>query len=170
MIPPLDSKLPNEINYIPKVEALGDKLHQDVILQVITEKNKGLVINGTNIYNAQNIIGNDKWEYYRLNNQFSNLELSSAGPIIAGIIGGKFNGNGISTAGFYTGFSNDPYIIQNGNCIQESVFLTISNKDFEGFQWQKNGQNIIGATNDYYSPITPVSYTHLDVYKRQPFR
>lgn len=159
LIPPLDSKLPNEINYIPKVEALGDKLHQDVILQVITEKNKGLVINGTNIYNAQNIIGNDKWEYYRLNNQFSNLELSSAGPIIAGIIGGKFNGNGISTAGFYTGFSNDPYIIQNGNCIQESVFLTISNKDFEGFQWQKNGQNIIGATNDYYSPITPGQYT-----------
>lgn len=159
LVPPLDKKLPNTINFIPQVNKITDKSFQDIILQVITEKNKGLKVNGTIISGAGNIVGNDDWEFYRINNPDNNLELSSSGAIIAGLIGGKFSGYGVSTAGFYTGYSNDPYIIQNGNCIQETVFLTISNKDFEGFQWQLNGQDIMGATNDIYIPLVPGIYT-----------
>jgi len=155
-LPDIRQKLTNTV-VIPKVDVLaGRALDNKITLKTPTGAN--LKVNNVAIPAADfsPIVGKPGWSYwsrFQLNGDF---EVTSDKSINVDYTGGYvFSG----LAGSYTGFSNDPYIIRSGNCIQENVILTINNTDFEHFQWQLNGVDILGANSSTYLPVTPGSYT-----------
>lgn len=102
------------------------------------------------------IPGKSGWSYFTIPYRQGDINITSDKSLNIDVVGGfRYAGFGSS----YTGFSNDPFIIQNGNCVEEGVYLYLNNKDFISFQWQLNGVNIPGATNSDYQPIAPGSYT-----------
>ena len=158
LVPPLDDELPNKIDYIPNITEVANNT-QDVILHITTKHGAQLSVNGTLLTNAQSIEGNSQWQSYTLNNPGTNVEIASSESVVAGFLGGRFNNSGIASAGYYTGFSNDPYILVNGNCVQEEMQLYLNNIDFEGFQWQLNGIDIPGANSSNFTPQVAGNYT-----------
>lgn len=158
ILPPLNRNLPNRIDYIPQVHSMGNWL-QDVILQVVTPKGSRLSINGTDRGPGRGIAGSSDWQFHRIEGISGDLDFSSDGAVIAGFVGGYFQEDGISSAGFYTGFSNDPVLKVSGKCVQEGVVLSVSNIDFEGFQWQRDGVDIEGASSPAFIPALPGNYS-----------
>lgn len=159
---PLDTNLPNEIDFINDVQSINS-YSLDARLHVLTNGNQLFVNNSTTPSSAgPNAIGNTNWKLYEIHNTNKNVSLKSDGSIILGIIGGTedltSSRNG-SFAGFYTGFCNDPKIKINGNCIEEGVTLSLTNTDFETFQWQLNGLDIPHATESTFQPISSGTYT-----------
>jgi hypothetical protein len=95
------------------------------------------------------MIGKDGWSYFTAALTGGTLNITSNKGINVDAVGGKrYSGFGSS----YTAFSNDPFIIVNGNCLQEGVFLTISNTQFDKIQWRLNGIDIPGANFSTYEP------------------
>lgn len=158
LVPPIDVNPAKDINFLQNLNKINNADFETNLL-IISEKNKNTLLNNTNIdpnYGPFNIIGNSNLEYFLIKNFKGNAQIKSSGKIISGITAGlpTFAGH----AGYYTGFSNDPFITQNGNCIQESVILSLNNKDFEKIQWQINGSDIAGANSETYIPTLPGTY------------
>ncbi|WP_379968945.1 T9SS type B sorting domain-containing protein [Epilithonimonas sp. UC225_85] len=142
------------IIHIPSVERLGSFVAQSK-LSIKTSIGANIKVNGTAMTNPSPMIGKDGWGYYTIVPISGDVEIESDKDLNVDLVGGfQFAGYASS----YTGFSNDPYILVNGNCIQEGVFLKLSNKDFITFQWQLNGVDITGATSFEYQPILQGNY------------
>lgn len=139
---------------IPFIEKIGTFIN-DIKLTIKTEAN-ALVYNNNQLINGGSpIIGKDGWVYHTLTNQTGNINITSDKSLNIDVVGGKrFTG----FASSYTGFSNDPYITQNGNCVQEKTILTVSNTDFDTIQWQKNGVDIQNANSGSYTPSSAGTY------------
>lgn len=155
-LPDNRQKLSNTM-VIPKIDVLaGRALDNKITLKTPTGAN--VKVNNVAIpaSDFSPIVGKPGWSYwsrFQLNGDF---EVTSDKSINVDYTGGYiFSG----LAGSYTGFSNDPFIIRNGNCIQENVILTLNNTDFAHFQWQLNGVDIPSANSSAYTPISPGSYT-----------
>lgn len=158
LVLPIDKNQSGNIDYLQNLNSI-DNLNFETDLIIISEKNKNIRLNDNTIPNSDgpySIIGNNNLEYYLIKNFTGNAKITSEGNIVAGINAGLpvYAGH----AGYYTSFSNDPFITKNGNCIQESVILSISNTDFDTIQWQKDGVDIAGATSPTYIPTTPGNY------------
>lgn len=140
---------------IPFIDKIGTT-STETKLNIKSPKNATVKVNGLILNNPSEIIGKDDWKYYSLPLIKNNVEISSDQSLMIDVLGGfTYSGFGSS----YTGFSNDPYINVNGSCIQEGVFLSLSNVDFEGFQWQRNGVDISGAKSSTYQPTHAGAYS-----------
>lgn len=158
IIPPLDKNKSGTINYLSDLNKI-DQQNFDTDVFIIAEKNKNTQLNDTNInssFGPFNIIGNDFLEYYLIKDFTGGAKITSNGNLVAGIMAGLpvYAGH----AGYFTSFSNDPFITKNGNCIQEIVILSVSNIDFEKIQWQRNGVDIIGANSPKFIPTSEGIY------------
>lgn len=150
----LPSQSHNNSIVIPYIEKIGAK-STETKLNIKSPKSAIIKLNGNTLTSYSEIIGKEDWKYFSIPLIKGNVEISSDQSLMIDVLGGfMYSGYGSS----YTGFSNDPYINVNGDCIQEGVFLSLSNVDFEGFQWKKNGVNITGATSSVYQPTQPGSY------------
>lgn len=141
---------------IPNIDFLsGRKL--DTKINIKTEDGASVRVNNQLIPSSEfsPIVGKPGWSYWARFQLQGNLAVHSDKSINVDYTGGYIY-SGI--AGSFTGKSNDPYIIQNGNCIQETVTLTLSNIDFESIQWRRNGVNIPGANSQIFIPTVPGTY------------
>ncbi|WP_313028994.1 gliding motility-associated C-terminal domain-containing protein [Soonwooa sp.] len=156
---PLDKTLPGKIDKIINTGKIGEQNYRN-FLNLLVPKGNSLKINNQFPNPASGpfpITGNEDYMYYSLEDHIGDVEIESENGLIATIIGGSSEYvHGWSSA--TTGFSNDPYILKSGNCIEEEVELKVSNVDFERFQWQKNKINIDGAENSTYYPTTSGYY------------
>lgn len=163
-VPPLDPALPNTIGSINNVEKI-DAFSLDNLVHVLAYKPRNISVNNQTYNNLSDIPGSADWKYFTFKNLNGNLNITSDNSLIVGIIGGsetkKQEG---SFSGYYTGFSNDPFIQVNGNCIQEVVTLKLSNIDFETFQWQLNGTDIPGANGSSFLPTKEGNYNCIVTY------
>lgn len=156
---PFDKKLPGTIDKIMILDKIGNTSYRN-FLNILIPKENSLQINNQAIesqYGPFSINGNDEYVYYSLKDFLGDAEIKSENGLIAEIIGGNtefYHGWSSAT----TGFSNDPKILINGNCIEEDVELKVSNIDFEGFQWQLNGRNIPSANSPIFHPILSGNY------------
>ena len=140
---------------IPQVDNLAGRAI-DSKITIKTENDANVLVNGSPITNLTPIPGKNGWSYWSRYQLSGNVEISSNKSINVDYIGG-YPYSGI--AGSFTGYSNDPFIIKNGNCIQETVVLTLNTTDFEKIQWQRNGIDIPGANEPTYIPTEPGNYT-----------
>lgn len=139
---------------IPSVHKIGTYTGQSK-LSVKTRIDANVKVNGALLSNPSPIIGKAGWGYYTIVPISGDVEIQSDKDLNVDLVGG-FQYTGYASS--YTGFSNDPYILVNGNCIQEGVFLKLSNTSFLSFQWQHNGVDIPGATNFEYQPTLEGNY------------
>ena len=158
LVPPLDKNKSSTINYLQDLDKIGQQNFETDVL-IFAEKNKNTQLNDANIsssFGPFNILGNDFLEYYLIKDFTGDAKISSNGNLVTGAISGlpTFAGH----AGYFTSFSNDPFITKNGNCIQETVILSVSNIDFEKIQWQRNGVDIAGANSPYFTPTLAGTY------------
>ncbi|WP_313386986.1 T9SS type B sorting domain-containing protein [Chishuiella sp.] len=142
---------------IPSVDKLS-KQQLDNRITIKTENGANIYVNGNKVSDEElsPIVGKDKWSFWSRFQQKGNLIISSDKSLNIDYTGG-FQFSGLS--GSFTGFSNDPFIIKNGNCIEETVILTLNNFDFDKIQWKLNGVDIIGANSSTYIPDKPGIYT-----------
>ncbi|GGG49180.1 gliding motility-associated C-terminal domain-containing protein [Epilithonimonas arachidiradicis] len=158
-VPPLDQQLPNTIGIINDIEKIDD-FSLENLTHILAYKPTELTINNQSYTTFSDIQGNNDWKYFTIKNLKGNANITSDNSIIMGIIGGfetqKRSG---SFAGYYTGYSNDPVVQVNGNCIQEGITLKLSNSDFESFQWQLNDVDIPGANLSTFSPTVEGNYS-----------
>ncbi|QOW11527.1 gliding motility-associated C-terminal domain-containing protein [Kaistella flava (ex Peng et al. 2021)] len=153
-LPDPRQKLTNTIQ-IPSVEKIG-VVRMDNKITVKTEDNATILYNGAAVTNLSPIVGKPGWSYFTRPYNVGDINITSNKSLIVDVVGGyPYAGFGSS----YTGFSNDPFIIKNGNCIEEGVYLYLNNTDFISFQWQRNGVDILGATSSNYTPTLPGNYT-----------
>lgn len=158
LVLPIDHHKSGNIDALQKLNLI-DNHNFETDLLIISEKNKNTKLNDGDISQSSGpfaIAGNNSIEYFLVKGFSGNAKITSDGNLVAGITAGMpiFAGH----AGYYTSFSNDPFITKNGNCIQESVILSISNTDFDTIQWQKDGVDIAGANSSTYIPTTPGNY------------
>jgi gliding motility-associated-like protein len=139
---------------IPSSNMIGTFTGQSK-LSIKTPISANVTVNGTNLSNPSPMAGKPGWGYYTMVPVSGDLEVKSDQGLNVDLVGG-FQYTGYASS--YTGFSNDPYILVNGNCIQEGVYLKLSNKDFLNFQWQRNSVDIPGATSFEYQPILEGNY------------
>lgn len=142
---------------IPKVHLLGGRLI-DTKITLKTENGANIKINNVPMPagDFSPIPGKSGWSYWSRFQLTGDVIISSDKSLNVDYTGGYvFSG----IAGSFTGYSNDPFIIKNGNCIQESVSLTLNNTDFNSFQWQLNGVDIAGANSSFFNPQVPGDYT-----------
>lgn len=146
-------KLANTIQ-IPSVDKIG-VVTMDNKITVKTENNANVTYNGTTVNDLSSMPGKPGWSYFSRPANSGNVTISSNKSLLVDAIGGhRYAGFGSS----YTAFSNDPFVIKNGNCIEEGVYLYLNNTDFVSFQWQRNGVDIPGATNSTFIPTLPGDY------------
>lgn len=139
---------------IPFIDNIGLQKTETKI-NIKSPQSATIKLNGTILNTPSVIVGKEDWKYFSIPLIKGNVEISSDQSIMVDAIGGfPYSGFGSS----YTGFSNDPYIVVNGNCVQEGVNLSVSNIDFDGFQWQRNGVDIAGANNSVYQPTLAGDY------------
>ncbi|WP_417427692.1 T9SS type B sorting domain-containing protein [Halpernia sp.] len=138
---------------IPKNDEIGSNQFNTKV-SVKAPSNANVKINGfTPPFSP--IIGKPGWSYFTTNSP-GTLNITSDKPLNVDAVGGrKFSGFGSS----YTAFSNDPFIIVNGNCLQEFVYLTVSNTQFDKIQWRLNGIDILGANSSTFEPKLAGIYT-----------
>lgn len=143
---------------IPSTSNLnGKKLDHKITIK--TENTSNITVNNRSISSSEfsEIVGKPGWSYWsNFNTAGGDLNISSDKSINVDYSGG-YTYSGL--AGSFTGFSNDPFIIKNGNCIEEGVFLYLSNTDFQDFQWKRNGINISGEHGPTIRPKLPGLYT-----------
>lgn len=139
---------------IPSSNMIGTFTGQSK-LSIKTPISANVTVNGTNLSNPSPMAGKPGWGYYTMVPVSGDLEVKSDQGLNVDLVGG-FQYTGYASS--YTGFSNDPYILVNGNCIQEGVYLKLSNNDFLNFQWQRNSVDIPGATSFEYQPILEGNY------------
>ncbi|MDP9956519.1 gliding motility-associated-like protein [Epilithonimonas hungarica] len=158
---PLDKNyFPKPLQYldniikIPSVDKIGS-FNGKSKLSIKTQINANVKVNGSLLTNPSPIVGKDGWGYYTIVPVSGDIEIQSDMDLNVDLVGG-FEYTGYASS--YTGFSNDPYILVNGNCIQESVYLKLNNQDFISFQWQLNGIDIPGANSYEYQPLVEGSY------------
>ena len=171
LVLPLDSSLPGTIDFIPQFSKIGSKITLDSRLNIYLPKGQSPSLNDIPVDNSMgpfNIKGTDDYKYFQVKipkNSLEDLKVSATSGLILGILNGheRIASNDFEDtrgfASYYTSFSNDPYIIKKGNCIQEEVLLSLNNVDFEGFQWQLNGADIPGANSPTFIPTLAGSYT-----------
>ncbi|QBO58119.1 T9SS type B sorting domain-containing protein [Chryseobacterium salivictor] len=153
-LPDPRQKLSNTVQ-IPSINKLG-VVTVDNKITVKTEDNATILFNGGAVTNLSPIPGKPGWSYFTRPYNVGDINITSNKSLIVDVVGGfRYAGFGSS----YTGFSNDPFIIRNGNCIEEGVYLYVNNTDFISFQWQRNGVDIPGATSPNYTPNLPGNYT-----------
>ena len=141
---------------IPNIGMLSDR-PIDTKITIKTEDGATVKVNNQTIppSDFSPIVGKPGWSYWSRFQLGGDLSVTSDKSVNVDYTGGyMFSG----IAGSFTGFSNDPFIIKNGNCIQETVILSLNNSDFEHIQWQLNGVNIAGANSPTYIPTLPGSY------------
>lgn len=158
-IPPLDISLPGEIDMIPNIDLIDNTTNR-TFLNILIPKGNNLNLNNSTI-NASNgpfnLVGNSEWDFYTFPDLKGNASISSQNGLIAGLIGGNSN-DLIGYSGYITGFSNDPKIKINGNCIEEGITLQLTNTDFDKIQWQKDGIDIPNANSGTYIPTVAGNY------------
>lgn len=139
---------------IPAADKLGER-QADAKLTVKTPSDAHVLLNNSPVLLSP-VLGLDGWSYYTVAPVSGNLTIQSDRSLNVDWMGG-FPYSGFAAS--YTGFSNDPFIIVNGNCIQEEVFLTLNNTDFTGFQWLLNGNEINGEVSSSYKPTKAGDYS-----------
>ena len=144
---------PNLIQ-VPFIDKIGT-FKNDIKLTIKTEESANIYYNGNLLTGGSTIVGKEGWIYHTFPYQKGNINISSDKSLNIDVVGGK---RMTGFASSYTGFSNDPYITKNGNCVQETVILTLSNIDFEIIQWQKNGIDIPNAHSATYIPTSSGTY------------
>ena len=153
-LPDPRQKLSNTIQ-IPSIEKLG-VVKVDNKITIKTENNAVITFNGNPVVDLSPMTGKEGWSYFTKPYNTGDINISSNKSLLIDAVGGfQFAGYGSS----YSGFSNDPFILKNGNCIEEGVFLYLNNIDFTAFQWQLNGVDIAGATGPTIIPTLPGNYT-----------
>lgn len=169
-VPPLNNAFPNTIGTINDIEKIN-QFSLDNLVHVLAYQPTSLLINNQNYAGFLDIPGSTDWKYLTIKNLKGNINLSSDNSIIMGVIGGfEFDKKTGSFSGYYTGYSNEPSILVNGNCIQEVVTLNLSNIDFETFQWQLNNVDIPGANSSTFTPTQEGNYNCIVSYSGFTFK
>lgn len=171
LVLPLDASLPGTIDFVPQFSKIGNKISLDSRLNIYLPTGQTPSVNDVLVNSSTgpfNIKGTSAYKYFQViipKNTVEDLKVSANSGLVLNILNGheRIAANDFedtkSFASHYTGFSNDPYIIKKGNCLQEEVLLSLNNIDFEAFQWQLNGVDIPGANTPTYIPVLPGIYT-----------
>ena len=153
-LPDPRQKLSNTIQ-IPSVDKLG-VVKVDNKITIKTENNAVITFNGNPVVDLSPMTGKEGWSYFTKPYNSGDINITSNKSLLVDAVGGfRYAGYGSS----YSGFSNDPFILKNGNCIEEGVYLYLNNTDFTAFQWKLNGIDIPGATGPTIIPTLPGNYT-----------
>lgn len=163
-IPPLNCFLPKivgEIGSINEHRGVGAtgryQTFKKTKLDIITQTGADVRVNGMSPSAAEGpygLLGNPDWVTYSIRDVKGNITVTSTKAVMTGIIGG----DGVSGfAGFFAGVSTVPVVIKKGGPCIPGISLEV-NPDFDSYQWQLNGMDIIGAITNNYTPALPGNY------------
>ncbi|MBK0369215.1 T9SS type B sorting domain-containing protein [Flavobacterium agrisoli] len=160
-VPPLNCSTPNTVDNIPEIQSIGYTSFSGV-LNIVTEKGATVSLNDNLITTTPiPIIGNDAFVRYTISNLYGNIAVNSTKQVYVSY----FGTNGAATyGGYYSGFDLKPEIVTskitltNSACIPNVNLKINTLSSYDTFQWYKDDQLIVGATNNNYSPTVPGFY------------
>ena len=160
---PMDQSYNRTEIVLSAVDNLGPLSLQSKI-NIKSKWGTNIKVNGVSLGQGSQVPGASAWKYNTIVNNTGNIVITADQSIIADfnagtlhydpVLGARFTGYAASLSSH----SNDPYVIVNGNCIQEEITLKLSNEDFDSFQWQLNGADIPGANSSTLTPTAPGNY------------
>ncbi|MDP3353647.1 MAG: T9SS type B sorting domain-containing protein [Flavobacteriaceae bacterium] len=161
-VPPLNCATPNIVNNIPQIQSIGNITNYVGVLNIVTETGASVKINNIpTTATAVPITGNPNYERYTLSNLTGNISVVSSKQVYVSY----FGNSGVATyGGYYSGFDLKPEIVSDKITINETacipnVVLKISTlSSYDAFQWFENDNEILGATNNEYTPLVPGYY------------
>ncbi len=158
---PLDQDYQIKDVTIPFIDKIGEEEMRSKI-SIKTERGANVRINGNPISGGTDIVGKSGWIYHTIHNSKGNILLESDKSLNVDFVGGTTTIRSPSYSGYagsVVSYSNDPYVMLNGNCLEEGLLLKLSNSDFDKIQWQKDGVDIIGANQKTYIPTEAGIYS-----------
>lgn len=162
-VPPISCYLPNQIGEIGLIDEMQGEMsrgHYNKVptkLNIIAQKGALIKVEGLKL-TAENgpfdVTGMPDWVTYSVPNVSGNINISSTKPILAGINAGNED---VGYGGYFIGFSSAVVIKKTGECIPETILET--DREYDTYQWKKDGVNIAGANSKTYTPTEPGNYS-----------
>ncbi len=172
-VPPLNCETPRRIDNVPFIDQIGGvNFPGRVTLATKVGSSLNFVINGTAYTQALlpatvtvsgpfAIIGNTDYVTYSVTGLSGNISVESTTELYLAAFG---TNNNATFGGYYSGFTFKPEItlgqvvIGTSSCIPNVKLKVSAVTSFNVFQWFFNGNPIIGATNNEYTPTAPGNY------------
>ncbi|WP_299064062.1 DUF11 domain-containing protein [uncultured Polaribacter sp.] len=158
-IAPVNCLLPNLMDEISDIDRIAGSVTNESAITIIASaltpntnikvrENGVLVPLPTPVFPA----GTSDWKTFYVNGLSGEIDVNSSGPIAVGTF--MSLGANAGLAGYFSGFDTVPVVgveITGGGCFP-SGNLEESSKNFDAYQWYKNGNIIAGATSAVYTP------------------
>lgn len=172
-VPPLSCQTPKEINNIPFIDLIGNRVFTGRV--TITTKvgsplsfiinsvpyTIGNLPNSVSVNGPDAVTGNSDYVCYTLSGLSGNVSVFSTTELYVAAYGSS----GAATfGGYYSGFTFKPEIsyqpvsTNTANCIDNVNLQVNTLSGFDTFQWFFNDLPISGATAASYTPTTPGYY------------
>lgn len=166
-IPALNCYLPkqiNELGFIDENFVHSNNNPSGILtiptkLNLITQRGAVVTVNGaippasTGPYS---MTGTNNWVTYGIPNVTGTITVVSDKAITAGINAGS---DAVGYGGFFAGFPTQPVILKSGGDCVPGIVLTVDPIIYDSYQWYRNGNLIVGATNPSFTPVQSGFYT-----------
>lgn len=162
-VPPLNCSTPKIVDYIPKINEIGEIKTYTGVVNIVTQTGAKVYINGTLTgENPLPVNGNPDFVYYSVNSLIGDVAIKSDKQVYVSYYGTDGNA---TYGSYYSGFDLKPeLIIDNstsilGSCIPNITLKTESDPDYE-YQWYQNDTTIPGISGkgNTFTPTVPGYY------------
>ncbi|WP_418263458.1 T9SS type B sorting domain-containing protein [Flavobacterium faecale] len=160
-VPPINCTTPRTVNNIPLIQSIGTVTYTGG-LNIVTETGATVTINNNTISSSPvPVTGNPGFERYTVNGLSGNITVISTKQVYVSYFG---TNNAATYGGYYSGFDTKPEVVSNkisttnSSCIPNIVLQTSTVSSYDAFQWFFNGNPIIGAISNIYTPTSPGYY------------
>jgi gliding motility-associated-like protein len=172
-VPPLNCETPRKIDNVPFIDKIGGvDFPGRVTLATKVGSTLNFIINGTAYAQATlptgvtitgpfAIIGNTDYVTYSVTGLSGNISVESTTELYLAAFG---TNNNATFGGYYSGFTFKPEItlgqvvVGTLSCIPNVKLKVSAVTSFNVFQWFFNGNPILGATTNEFTPTLPGNY------------
>lgn len=138
-------------------------------LSIKSEDDASITVNGQALIGGTKVKGKENWKYNTIQNLKGDVIIKSTKSLNVDFVGGSAD-NYSGYAGSVVSYSNDPILTNNGNCLEEGVYLSITNSVFDHIQWQRDNVDIVGANSSTYMPTMEGLYSCVLTYSGVVYR